>query len=148
VRCRFVAVTVGAVKSSVTVKPVPSALSAEVAAMTLSSSEPSMSMDVAPAALSEPPLMAQSEKLASPNCASGRMPELSEGASAMTSAEACSADASVLVVANDFPVVASFRLRVKDDPVDCTEAVSTSPGLTVNDVICCMTSGNISYQAT
>ena len=90
VRCRFVAVTVGALKSSVTVKPVPSALSSEVEAMTLPP-ESTMSMDEAPAAASEPPSMAQPEKVASPNVASGRTPVLSAGASAMTSAEARSA---------------------------------------------------------
>ena len=87
VRCRFVAVTVGALKSSVTVKLVPSSFSAEVRAMTLPP-ESTMSMDEAPASASEPSSTAQAEKVASPNVASGSTPELSAGASAMTSAEA------------------------------------------------------------
>ena len=102
--------------------------------------ESTMSMDEAPAAASEPPSTAQPEKVASPNVASGSTPELSAGASAMTSAEARSrASSPTGSMANDFPVVRFASESLKEvDPVHWTVAVTTSPGRTASVEIGCI----------
>src|SRR5215467_3968552 len=66
-----------------------------------------------------------------PKLASGRIPPLEEGASAIHSADECWAPLTLEDLLNEAPVVVSFMVTVKDLPVELASADMWSPAWTV-----------------
>lgn len=71
------------------------------------------------------------EKLTVPKSASGRMPPLEDGASAIHSAEERWAPLTLAEVLNETPVCVSVMVTVKDLPLKLACAVMVSPGVIV-----------------
>jgi hypothetical protein len=83
-----------------------------------------------------PPIVAvDAEKETVPKSASGRMPPLDEGASAIHSAEERCAPLTFAEVLNESPVVVSVIVTTKDLPLKLACAVIWSPGWMVSPLI-------------
>ena len=89
----------------------------------------------------------QELKLTVPKSASGRIPPLDDGASAIHSAEVRCAPDTFADLLNEAPVDVSVMVTVNDLPLNFASADIVSPGFTVSPLMRKLGCGKNSYQA-